>query len=74
MTPFLFAEGLLHEQGASDPRIPYLLAERLIRFDDYDYALDCLKNLEARLLMPSTVVALAISEAQQLRTTNRAKV
>jgi len=65
---FLCAEDLLHEQGTSDPRIPYLFAELLIRLDDYDYALDCLKNLEARFVMPSTDVALAISKAQQLRT------
>jgi len=66
---FLCAEDLLHEQGTSDPRIPYLFAELLICLDDYDYALDCLKNLEARFVMPSsTDVALAISKAQQLRT------
>jgi hypothetical protein len=41
---FLCAEGLLHKQGTSDLRIPYLSAELLIRLDDYGYALDCLKK------------------------------
>ena len=74
---FLCAESLLHEQGTTDPRIPFLFAELLIRLDDYDYALDCLKNLEAMLATPSTDVTLAISKLNncvQAELTNLAKV
>ena len=64
---FLSAERLFNEEGASDPRIPYLFAQLLIRLDDYDYALSCLENLEARLAIPSTDVTSAISKTRQLR-------
>jgi hypothetical protein len=64
---FLCAERLFHEEGATDPRIPYLFAQLLIRLDDYDYALSCLQHLEASLLIPSTDVTAAISQTRQLR-------
>jgi hypothetical protein len=64
---FLHAERLFEEQTSTDPRIPYLFAELLIRLDDYDYSLNCLKVLEAMLKIPSPAVASAISAVQQMR-------
>jgi len=64
---FLEAEGLLHEHGPIDPRMPYIFAELLTSLDEYDYALDCLKTLEAALVIHSPDVTLAISEVQQFR-------
>jgi hypothetical protein len=64
---FLHAERLCHEQAKTDPRIPYLFAELLIRLDDFDYALDCLQALQATLTIPSHDVSLAISATQRRR-------
>ena len=63
---FLYAERLLCEQRTTDPRFPYLFAQLLIHLDDYHYALDCLKELEATLAMPSPDVSSAISDTQRL--------
>jgi len=65
---FLHSERLLLKHGAADPRIPYLFAELLVRLDDFDYALDCLKPLEVTLATPSTHVTFAMTEVQRLRT------
>ncbi len=64
---FLCAERLFHEEGATDPRIPYLFAQLLIRLDDCDYALSCLQKLEASIAVPSTDVTSAISQTRQMR-------
>jgi hypothetical protein len=64
---FLKAEGLMHEHGKADPRMPYIFAELLTHLDEYDYALACLKNVEAVLVVPSISVSLSISEVQQSR-------
>ena len=62
---FLKAEGLLHEHGKTDPRMPYIFAELLTDLDEYDYALDCLQNLRAVLALPSAAVSLAIFKVQR---------
>ena len=65
---FLNSERFLHKHRATDPRIPYLFAELLVRLNNYDYAFDCLKNLEVTLAMPSTDINFAMAEVQRLGT------
>ena len=47
--------------------MPYIFAVLPIDLDEYDYALDNLRTLEAVLVVPSPAISLAISEVQQCR-------